>query len=306
MPIPRQETGLSLSRLPGTQPGDFVSYQGNCHCGKNRFEVNLPEIKSAITCDCSLCHKSGYLWAFPEPGDIRYTGGGIDTLAGYETEALSHEFCSSCGTGLYGTHKAGLLEGQAGINIRTILEVNPFTLIEDKTETAALVQEKPVELPEALKYSGQPPAQLEGDSIRTYTGSCQCGAVAFAVKTPPLSQVEIKEDNCSICVRRAAISIYPDRDQVTILGQDNTTMYAFGRKFNHGHFCSTCGVSCYGVPVGPPQEVVDKLPEDKKAYVEETRRVRQLSVRAMNGVEWDEITINRSDEGTEGYVVPEE
>ncbi|KUI71835.1 Centromere protein V [Cytospora mali] len=305
MPIPRQETGLSLSRLPLAQAGDLVSYRGNCHCGKNRFEVNLTEIKSAISCNCSLCHKSGYLWAFPEPGDVKYTNGGVETLAGFETEALSHEFCSTCGTGLYGTHKGGPLEGQAGINVRAFLGVNPFKLEEEKADTSAVVPEKPTELPQAL-IDNTPLAELGGAKIKTYTGSCQCGAVAFAVKTPPLSQVEVKEDNCSICVRRAGISIYPDRDQVIIIGHDNTTTYSFGRRFNLSPFCKTCGVACYGVCVGPPQEVVDRLPEDKRAYVEKLKKVTPLYVRAMNGVEWNEIQIARSDEGTEGYVVPDE
>ncbi|KAK7739631.1 hypothetical protein SLS53_005598 [Cytospora paraplurivora] len=149
-------------------------------------------------------------------------------------------------------------------------------------------------------------ADLGRDNEKTYTGSCQCGAVAFAVRTPPLSQVEIKEDNCSICVRRAAISIYPDREQVVLVGRENTTTYAFGRKFNQAPFCKTCGVACYGVTVGPPQEVVDRLPEEKKAFVDKLRRIQPLYVRAMNGVEWDEIRIERSDDGTQGYEVPEE
>ncbi|ROV93466.1 hypothetical protein VPNG_09633 [Cytospora leucostoma] len=305
MPLIRQETGLSLSRLPGTQAKTFVSYKGNCHCGQNRFEVNLPGITSAISCDCSLCHKSGYLWAFPEPGDIRYTRGDVETLAGFETEALSHEFCSTCGTGLYGTHKAGPLEGQAGINVRAILDVNPFNLEIEKAETAAVVPAKPIELPRAISDQLNL-AYLERDSKKTYTGSCQCGAVAFAVRTPPLSQVEIKEDNCSICVRRAAISIYPDRDQAVLVGKENTTTYAFGRKFNQAPFCKTCGVACYGVTVGPPQEVIERLPEEKKAFVERLRRIQPLYVRAMNGVEWDEIRIERNDDGTQGYEVPEE
>lgn len=165
--------------------------------------------------------------------------------------------------------------------------------------------EQSLELFEALSKS-PPPAQLEGDNIKLYNGSCACGAVAFAVKTPPLTQVEIKEDNCSICRRRAAISIYPDQDQVTLIGRENTTTYAFGRKFNQAPFCTTCGVACYGVAVGPPQEVVDKLPEAKKEFVEKLRRVQPLYVRAMGGVEWDEIHVEQSDEGTEGYEVPDE
>ncbi|KAI3396055.1 hypothetical protein diail_472, partial [Diaporthe ilicicola] len=159
--------------------------------------------------------------------------------------------------------------------LRTILDVNPFDLKTEEAKTASVVPETPVELPAALAQN-PPSAQLEGDNIKLYSGSCACGSVAFSVKTPPLPQIEIKEDNCSICRRRAAISIYPDRDQVTLLGKENTTAYAFGRKFNQAPFCKTCGVACYGVPVGPPQEVVDKLPQAKKQFVENLRRIQPL------------------------------
>lgn len=106
MPVARQETGLSLSRIAqaGTDSqkkeshtpqspadNDPVLYHGNCHCGKNRFEVLLPVITSATGCNCSLCHKSGYLWAFPAADSVKYTRGDKNTLATFETEALRHE-----------------------------------------------------------------------------------------------------------------------------------------------------------------------------------------------------------------------
>lgn len=97
MPIARQETGLSLSRAsqgPGDQPrpaDGAVLYKGNCHCGRVRFEVKLPEMSTATTCNCSLCHKSGYLWAFPHADNIRYLKGQAEALAMFETEALEHE-----------------------------------------------------------------------------------------------------------------------------------------------------------------------------------------------------------------------
>ncbi|RFU31401.1 hypothetical protein B7463_g4914, partial [Scytalidium lignicola] len=34
---------------------DLIEYSGNCHCGKFKFTVKLPEIKSALACDCSIC-----------------------------------------------------------------------------------------------------------------------------------------------------------------------------------------------------------------------------------------------------------
>lgn len=102
------------------------------------------------------------------------------------------------------------------------------------------------------------------------------------------------------------MSIYPDRDQVILLGKDNTTTYAFGRKFNHAPFCKTCGVACYAVAIGPPQAAVDEMPENMRDFVEKQRRIQPLYVRALNGVEWDDIKIERSDEGTDGYEVSDE
>ncbi|KAF3763304.1 hypothetical protein M406DRAFT_73921 [Cryphonectria parasitica EP155] len=314
MPVVRQETGLSISRRLSksspqqhadgdSRPGDLTSYKGNCHCGRNRFEVTVPAITRATGCNCSLCHKSGYLWAFPGEGHVQYTKGGADTLGEFETEALRHEFCTSCGTGLYGTHKTGPLEGKLGVNIRTFIGVNPFKTEVETIDTSASIKETPVPLPDSL---AQNVSSDDETKKRVYTGSCQCGTVAFTVVTPALKDVQIKEDNCSICVRRAAASIYPDKDQVTLVGEDNTTAYAFGRKFNLAPFCKTCGVACYGVPLGPPQELVGKLPEAKQKFVEQQRRIRPLYIRAMNGVEWEEINVERSDEGTDGYVLPED
>lgn len=198
MPISRQETGLSLSRVSSqTRPesgsldpagGTVLSYQGVCHCGKCRFEVRLPEISdlSVVTsCNCSLCRKSGYLWVFPDANNIKCTRGEESTLGTFETEALKHEvsskadqlapldilpsqefadikiqFCTFCGTGLYGTHKAGPLSGKRGVNVRphlllacppcressmltgelllyqvrAVLDVNPFKLDTDLVE----------------------------------------------------------------------------------------------------------------------------------------------------------------------------
>lgn len=49
--------------------------------------------------------------------------------------------------------------------------------------------------------------------------------------------------------------------------------------------------------------MVERLPTEKQKFVERQRRIRQLYVRAMNGVDWDGLKIERSDEGTEGYEV---
>lgn len=39
-----------------------VQYHGNCHCGKYRFELLMPEITSGMECTCRQCKKKGYRW----------------------------------------------------------------------------------------------------------------------------------------------------------------------------------------------------------------------------------------------------
>lgn len=53
---------------------------------------------------------------------------------------------------------------------------------------------------EPPKFNGELP-KFEGGGLKVYTGNCHCGAVTLAVKTKPFPEVEVKEDNCSICQR---------------------------------------------------------------------------------------------------------
>lgn len=68
-------------------------YRGNCHCGAFVFELDVPEIKSVSDCDCSICHKKGYLWLRPEnpPTVVKDEG----TIVSYEfgLKKYTHEVC---------------------------------------------------------------------------------------------------------------------------------------------------------------------------------------------------------------------
>lgn len=60
------------------------TYRGNCHCGAFVYEAEVPEIKDAVSCNCSLCHKKGYLWVVPELQNFRVVKGDEDqTLTSY-------------------------------------------------------------------------------------------------------------------------------------------------------------------------------------------------------------------------------
>ena len=34
---------------------DLKVYKGNCHCGKYKFHLKIPELKKIRTCNCSIC-----------------------------------------------------------------------------------------------------------------------------------------------------------------------------------------------------------------------------------------------------------
>ena len=60
------------------------TYRGNCHCGAFVYEAELPEIKSVMECNCSICHKKGYLWVSAKAKYEVIKGTG-DTLARYNS-----------------------------------------------------------------------------------------------------------------------------------------------------------------------------------------------------------------------------
>jgi hypothetical protein len=69
-------------------------------------------------------------------------------------------------------------------------------------------------------FTGELP-KFEGYGLKIYTGSCHCGAVTLAVKTKPFPDVEVKEDNCSICQRVSLHFLAPSpnihHDQLPLL-----------------------------------------------------------------------------------------
>ena len=86
-------------------------------------------------------------------------------------------------------------------------------------------------------------------SVEHYTGSCQCGAVAYEV------DVDISEPiacNCSRCRRLGSLLAFAPRSAFTLLkGEGATTDYQFNKHAIHHLFCTTCGIESYAVGTGP-------------------------------------------------------
>lgn len=80
--------------------------------------------------------------------------------------------------------------------------------------------------------------------MKTYHGSCHCGAVKFEVDG------EFKEGlscNCSHCSRKGMLLAFVPKENVRVKqGEDKLNTYLFNtKKINH-RFCSICGVQPFG------------------------------------------------------------
>ncbi len=89
------------------------TYQGSCHCGAVRFEVDLDLGSGSGKCNCTFCTKSRAWGAFAKPDALRVLSG-EDAQTGYrggpETPS-SHAFCRHCGVR---TYERGHLEQLGG------------------------------------------------------------------------------------------------------------------------------------------------------------------------------------------------
>jgi hypothetical protein len=75
-----------------------MKYQGSCHCGAIRFEVEAPEDLEVEECNCSICTKSGYLHLIVPKSKFRLLRGADHiTTYTFNTGVAKHLFCRVCG-----------------------------------------------------------------------------------------------------------------------------------------------------------------------------------------------------------------
>jgi len=76
----------------------MITVLGGCHCGRVRYEVELPDAFEVEDCNCSICAMSGNIHVIVPSSRFRLKQGS-DVLTEYRfnTGKARHLFCSVCG-----------------------------------------------------------------------------------------------------------------------------------------------------------------------------------------------------------------
>src|SRR5262249_10203650 len=89
---------------------------GTCHCGAVTIEI--PSAPAELTsCNCSVCRRTGGLWCYFSPRDVRVTGSTATYRWGDKTLDLHH--CATCGCTTHWTPINPSLD-RMGVNARLL------------------------------------------------------------------------------------------------------------------------------------------------------------------------------------------
>ena len=73
------------------------TYMGSCHCGNVKFEVtgNMTDV---ISCNCSMCSRTGALLAFVPAAQFKLLEGhDAQGVYKFNKHVIDHLFCKNCG-----------------------------------------------------------------------------------------------------------------------------------------------------------------------------------------------------------------
>ena len=94
------------------------SLEGACHCGAVRLSLPAPPA-TATSCNCSLCRRTGGIWAFYGLGSVRIQGHPANTEPYlWGDRSLVNYRCKVCGVATHWEPVDALPGARHGVNLR--------------------------------------------------------------------------------------------------------------------------------------------------------------------------------------------
>jgi len=88
--------------------------EATCHCGAVRLEIETPP-ETVTDCNCSICRRTGGLWAYYHPAEVSVSGA-TDTYV-WGDRSLERHRCKTCGCVSHWTPLDPSI-GRMGVNAR--------------------------------------------------------------------------------------------------------------------------------------------------------------------------------------------
>ena len=110
-------------------------YQGGCHCGAVRYQVQLDLGQGTFKCNCSICAKARSWLATAAAGDFRLLSGEAElTEYLFHRRRIHHLFCRRCGVRSFGWGEAPGSAPEAGgkfyaIHVNCLDDLAPEDLV---------------------------------------------------------------------------------------------------------------------------------------------------------------------------------
>lgn len=113
-------------------------YTGSCHCGAVQFTTTV-SLDQPITCNCSICKRSGTILVFTGNDHFTLTSGS-ENLRSYlfGKKHIDHLFCSVCGIKSFAKGKDAEGNDVYAVNVRCLEGVDLSTLTPTEYNGAAL------------------------------------------------------------------------------------------------------------------------------------------------------------------------
>lgn len=106
------------------------TYEGSCHCGAVRFQVQADLSKGASRCNCSICTRVAQLGVIVKPEAFQLLAG-QDALSFYEWghKVSRRSFCRHCGIHCFGSGSLPELGGAfVSVNLNCVEALEPTQL----------------------------------------------------------------------------------------------------------------------------------------------------------------------------------
>ena len=102
-----------------------TTQHGGCHCGAVRYSVDVDPSQGGITCNCSICSRSGTILAFVPAAKFTLEKGN-EQLASYKFNKMhiDHLFCKTCGIKSFARGKGRDGSEMVAINLRCLDDID--------------------------------------------------------------------------------------------------------------------------------------------------------------------------------------